>query len=229
VIRPIRASARVAFAALVLLSPAALPAETFTFSADRMSGGFAPGKESAVLVGSARVVSDGLEIRADRIELSGPDWRYVRCTGRVVAEDRGRGVRFISEDFFHDRVSKVSRMEGPSILEDRSNRLVVKGAWIQNDERTEVSEVRLGARILREDLACRAEFARYDRAAKLLELTGSPSVVKDGDEYRADRIVVNVETEEITLEGSVSGTVRVPAAADPASAGPSSAPAGDSP
>jgi len=40
-----------------------------------------------------------------------------------------------------------------------------------------------------------------------LELTGSPSAYKDGDEYRATRILVNTETEDIHLEGEVSGSV----------------------
>jgi len=118
-------------------------------------------------------------------------------------------------------------MEGPSTLEDRRNRLVVKGSWIENDDATEIAKVRIDARILREDLACRAEFARYDRGSGLLELSGSPVVIKDGDEYRAARIVVDVDTEEIWLEGSVSGSVSAKAAAGdrPAADGATSEPA----
>jgi lipopolysaccharide export system protein LptA len=200
-----RRAALVAAFACMIASIAS--AEAFSFSADGMSGSFSPGKENAVLTGNARVVSGSLEIRADRIEISGKDWRYVRCYGAVVAEDREKGIRFITGIFFHDRVASVSRMEGPSTLEDRRNRLVVKGSWIENDDATEIAKVRIGARILREDLACRAEFARYDRGTGLLELSGSPVVIKDGDEYRAARIVVDVDTEEIWLEGSVSGSV----------------------
>lgn len=202
------------------LAPAAT-AETFSFSADGMSGSFSPGKENAVLEGNARVVSGGLEIRAERIEISGKDWRYVRCYGKVVAEDKEKGIRFLTEVFFHDRVARISRMEGPSSLEDRRNRLVVKGSWIENDDATEIAKVRIGARILREDLACRAEFVRYDRGTGLLELSGTPVVIKDGDEYRAARIVVDVDTEEIWLEGSVTGSVRAAAGTDDESGGES--------
>ncbi|MBN1242855.1 MAG: hypothetical protein JXA15_09160 [Spirochaetales bacterium] len=207
--RPFRRAGVRALAAVALTFAlaSAAAAETFSFSADGMSGSFSPGKENAVLTGNALVVSGGLEIRADRIEISGKDWRYVRCYGAVVAEDKEKGIRFITETFFHDRVARISRMEGPSTLEDRRNRLVVKGSWIENDDATEIAKVRIGARILREDLACRSEFARYDRGSGLLELSGSPVVVKDGDEYRAARIVVDVDTEEIWLEGSVSGVV----------------------
>lgn len=224
--RPVRRMVlrRLAMIALgfAFLLPA--PSETFTFSADGMSGSFSPGKENAVLTGNARVISGSLEIRADRIEISGKDWRYVRCYGTVVAEDREKGIRFITENFFHDRVARLSRMEGPSTLEDRRNRLVVKGSWIENDDATEIAKVRVGARILREDLACRAEFARYDRSAGLLELSGSPVVVKDGDEYRAARIVVDVDTEEIWLEGSVSGRVSAAAGTGGKPAGEGAAP-----
>lgn len=225
-IRP-DAGLRAAVVALALALAPPVAAETFSFSADGMSGSFSPGKENAVLSGNARVVSGSLEIRADRIEISGKDWRYVRCYGAVVAEDKEKGIRFITETFFHDRVARISRMEGPSTLEDRRNRLVVKGSWIENDDATEIAKVRVGARILREDLACRAEFARYDRGTGLLELSGSPVVIKDGDEYRAARIVVDVDTEEIWLEGSVSGSVSAAAGSGgkPAGEGGESAPA----
>jgi len=62
-------------------------------------------------------------------------------------------------------------------------------------------------RILKKDLSCRAEYALFRRADKVLELSGMPSARKDGDEYRAARIVVNTETDEIRLEGEVSGKV----------------------
>jgi lipopolysaccharide export system protein LptA len=62
-------------------------------------------------------------------------------------------------------------------------------------------------RILKDKLACRAEYALYRRKDNELELTGSPSANKEGDEYKATRILVNTETEDIRLEGEVSGNV----------------------
>ena len=41
----------------------------------------------------------------------------------------------------------------------------------------------------------------------MLELTGKPTVKKGKDEFKAARISVNLDTEDIKLEGKVSGSV----------------------
>ena len=56
-------------------------------------------------------------------------------------------------------------------------------------------------------MVCRSEFARFRREEEILELSGMPYVYWKGDEYRASRIVINLKTDEIRLEGEVQGTV----------------------
>jgi lipopolysaccharide export system protein LptA len=209
----------VALAAL-LLSAASFPvaAEDFTFSADSMSGAMAKGRERAVLSGNAVVVSGGMRIAADRIELYGDDFRYAECSGRVVVVDEERGLRLTTERLFYDRRDKLSRLTGPSVMEDRQNKVVIKADYIENDDQRKIAVVQINVRILKENLSCRSEFARYDRAAKTLELSGMPVVKRDGDDYRAATILVDLDTEDIVLVGSVSGTVAAGAKKDSADA-----------
>jgi len=197
------------FAVLALLSAAMEPAvaEDFTFSADSMSGAMSKGRERAVLSGHAVVVSGSMRIEADAIELYGDEFRFAECAGHVVVVDEERGLRLTTEHLFYDRRDKVSRLTGPSVMEDRQNKVVIKGDYIENDDERKIAVVQINVRILKENLSCRAEFARYDRAAKTLELSGTPTVKRDGDEYRAATILVDLDTEDIVLQGSVSGTV----------------------
>ena len=67
----------------------------------------------------------------------------------------------------------------------------------------------MSVRVLRDDLTARAQFLRYRRNDDVLELSGFPVVFWDGDEYRARRIVMNLETEEIELIGQVQGSVQL--------------------
>lgn len=204
------AKARLAAAALAIAMAAAAQAasaEPFSFSADSMSGAMTEGRERAILVGNALVVSGAMRIRADRIELYGADFRYAECTGAVGVVDDEKGLRLSTERLFYDRRDKVARLTGPSVMEDRKNKVVIKGDYIENDDQRKVAVVQVNVRILKENLACRAEFARYDREAKSLELSGSPVVKRDRDEFRASTILVDLDTEDITLVGSVSGSV----------------------
>jgi lipopolysaccharide export system protein LptA len=187
--------------------PAALLAETFVFSADSVQSSLAQGKERTILAGRAKVKSGSLTITADRIELSGKDYATLECTGGVVAIDEEEGLRIETPRLVYDRKRKFSHMEGASVLEDRKNHVVLKAQWIENDGEAEVTVAEVNVRILKEDLSCRSEYAVYRRKDKSLELTGAPSARKGNDEYRATRILIDIETEDVRLEGAVQGTI----------------------
>ncbi len=57
-------------------------------------------------------------------------------------------------------------------------------------------------------MVCRAEHAVYHRQEKLLDLTGFPIVYKKDDEFRADKIRVDLDTDDVIMEGAVSGTIK---------------------
>ena len=194
-------------AALALAAPLASRAEPITFSADRVESVLAKGKERTVLVGRAKVTTGDISISADRIELAGKEYSYMDCSGSVKVADKERGIRLEAPRLYYDRTRKLTRAQGPSMLEDTKNELVLKAEWIENDGETEVTLAQVAVRILKKNLSCRAEYAVYRRGDKILELSGLPSAYKDGDEYRATRIIVNTDTEEIRLEGEVSGKV----------------------
>lgn len=192
-------------AGLLLVTGAS--ADDFSFSADSMTGSMTKGRERVLLQGNAVVLSDGMRISARRIELYGDDFRYAEATGQVSVVDDGRGLQLSTERLFYDRVDKLSRLSGPSVMEDRKNSVVIKGDFIENDDLREFALVQVNVRILRKNLSARSEFARYDRVANSLELTGSPTVRREGDEYRASLIRVDLDTDSIVLQGGVSGTV----------------------
>ena len=199
----------VAILAAVCLAvlPARLYADTFRFSADRMESVIAEGRERALLSGNARLTADDLEIQADSIELSGKDWRYARCTGSVTASDAEQGIRLTTEVLVYDRQTRVSRLEGESVLEDSKNRVVLKAFWMENDDERKVVRARIGVRVFKDKTSARSASLTYHRDEQMLEFLGSARVLRDGDEYKAERILLNLETDEITLTGGVSGTV----------------------
>jgi lipopolysaccharide export system protein LptA len=192
---------------LLALAAASSFAETITFSADRVESVLAKGKERTLLTGKARVTTGSMSISAERIELFGKDFAFIDCSGNVKVEDTERRIRLSSPRLYYDRQKKFARAQGPSVLEDDENELVLKAEWIENDGENEITLAQVAVRIIKENLVCRAEYAIYRRSDNALELSGNPMAIKDGDEFRATRIVVDTETEEIRLEGEVMGTV----------------------
>lgn len=194
-------------AALALARPAALPAENFSFSGDSTTLSLAEGGQRALLTGHGRVESQDLRITADSIELFGKDFVYAQAHGNVHVVDARRGLDLTSQELFYDRDRKISRIRGNAVLADIKNEMVVKGGFIEDRDKEQITIVQIGVRIFRKDIICRSEFARYQRDKKILELSGMPWVSKGGDVYQAARITINLDTEEITLEGSVQGTL----------------------
>ncbi len=198
---------RPVLAAILACSTLLAFADSFTFSADSVQSVLAEGKQRTVLSGHAKVLSDKISVSADKIEISGKDYSLLVCEGNVIADDKKNGIHLEAPRLSYDRDKSFAVLDGPAILEDGDNHVVLKADWIQDDGDQGITIAQVNVRILKEGLACRSEYAIYRRKEHLLELSGAPRVVKNGDEYRATRMVVNTDSEEITLEGSVSGSV----------------------
>jgi lipopolysaccharide export system protein LptA len=173
-----------------------------------MSGGKASGREITILTGNAEVRSDKLLLRADRIELQGEDNQFIDCTGHVWGQEEEKDIFFQTDRLRYDRTLKIARLEGNSTLEDKKNEIVVKGRFIEYDDETEVTVFQISVRLFKDTMVCRSEYAVYRRTEKILNLSGFPVVYKKDDEFRAERIRVDLDTDDVTMEGSVSGSIK---------------------
>lgn len=189
--------------------PAGIRADSFRFSGDRTEIVLAEGRERTVLRGNARVVSADITLEADQITLSGPDFRYAETTGRVRVTDAARDMTITADSLRFDRETENSRATGNVIVEDRANDLVVKGGYLETRDGGDLLFMQIAVRVLQDDLTARSQFLRYIRPEEILELSGFPVVYWKGDQYRATRIVLNLDTEEIEMQGRVEGSVFV--------------------
>lgn len=196
---------------LALLIGWAAHADSFKFSTDSMTAVLAKGKEHTILTGNARITNGNTTITADRIELYGTNFRYAQCSGDVRAVDAKQDITLTANNLFYDRTENLSRVQGYAVMTDTKNQIVVKGGFLENRGNEDITIVEIGVRILKvadnQQMACRAEFAEYNRKTDMLQLSGAPVVNWKGDTYRASRITINLKTDEIRLEGEVSGQI----------------------
>jgi lipopolysaccharide export system protein LptA len=183
-------------------------ADRFTFRADRMSGSKALGRETTILTGNAEVRSDNLLLRSEKVEIHGDDKQFIDCAGSVWGFEEEKEILFNSDRLRYDRKLKIARLEGHSSLEDRKNEIVARARFIEYDDQNEIAVFQISVRLFKDDMVCRAEYAVYYRNEKLLDLSGFPVVYKGDDEFRADRIRVDLDTDDVIMEGAVSGTIK---------------------
>lgn len=184
-------------------------ANTFKFSGDSTSISFSEDDRRTILTGNARIRSEDLLILAEEIELSGEDFRYARGRGNVQVENSSQKITLATEALFYDREREFVRIRDYAEMVDMQNEIVVKCGYLEYYNESELAIFQIGVRILKasEDgqMVCRSDFARYDRNADSLQLSGDPVVYWKGDRYSAVSITINLETDEISLEGDVEG------------------------
>jgi lipopolysaccharide export system protein LptA len=186
---------------------AALYADTFRFTGNRMSTSLAKGKERTLLRGEARIKSDQTEISADEIEIYGKDFQFAECRGNVVARDSKKKLFITCDTLRFDRINNNLLAAGNAYMEDEDNEIIIRGHRLENRDKEDLVIIQIGGRIIKKDLAARAEFTTYRRGVNTLELSGMPVLFWKKDEYRATRIMMNLDSEEITLLGAVTGTI----------------------
>lgn len=180
--------------------------EKIIFSADKMKGS-SSASGTTVLEGNARVKAGSMEISGDLIEMNGKNSRFIIATGNVSGADETEGYFFTANRLKYDRELEYAVLEGSAVMEDIKNNVTAKGGIITYDKKNETAVMQINVRILKEEIACRASFAVYSRSMDKLELTGAPTVVKGRDTFNASKITVDLKTEDIVMEGYVSGSV----------------------
>lgn len=179
-----------------------------TFSADKMQGTGRKGETSTVLTGNAKVAVDSLHISGDRIELYGKDYRYIKATGTVAGNDKEKGFTFSCASLVYDRTTEIAEFLGKAKVEDTKNKVQTAAERIEYNQKNEIILLQMNVSLKSKNINCTSLFAVYNRHTASLELTGRPLVKKGSDEFRAAKILVNLDTEDITFEGKVSGSVQ---------------------
>ena len=193
--------------AILLTAAAPLSAETWRFTAKQVSSTQSSSRSVTVLDGDARVASDTMTILADHLELGGEDYSRISGSGGVRLTDSDKGIAIESGRFDYDRSAKIIRFREQVTLVDEEEGIVIRCESLDLLEEEDLVIMQVAVRLIRDDIVCRGEFASFRREENTLEISGRPVVWRGDDEYRANRITVDLNTDEIVMEGTVSGAL----------------------
>ena len=192
---------------IFLAATAPLSAETWRFTANQVSSTQSSSRSVAVLEGDARVASDTMTILADYLELGGEDYSRISGSGGVRLTDSDKGISIESGRFDYDRDAKIIRFREQVSLVDEDEGIVIRCESLDLLEEEDLVIMQVAVRLIKDDIVCRGEFANFRREENNLEISGRPVVWRGDDEYRANRITVDLNTDEIVMEGTVSGAL----------------------
>ena len=180
------------------------------------SGGFTrvslrDGDRRVELSDNANAATDNVSIRADRILLYGTDYRYVECTGNIQAEEKEHSLIITASNIFFDREEETLLSDGWIEIKDTGHEAKLSGSWFEYSMKTSIILLQMQAGISKVTekglLTCSADSIEYNSDEQTLSLKGNAKVSWGSDNYRASYITVNIDTEDVTLHGMISGEV----------------------
>ena len=195
--------------AILILAGLTLFASEISFSGGYTKVSMQQGNKSVSLSGGAKVSTDQVDLSADSMKLYGENYRYVTCTGNVQANEHENGISFNSPDIFYDRQTGEVRSDSWIEIQDTKNQVSLSGAWFEYNMKTSIMKLQIMARIVKiaeeKLMVCRADDIVYNGKENTVTLRGNANVEWKDDSYKAAMIVVDLNTNDISLYGTISG------------------------
>lgn len=196
---------------IILICSLSLFPTSLSFSGGRSSLSLREGKEEVVLSEGAVITLDDMTIKSEKITLSGTDWRYVNSEGATYITDEKNGLDIKAVGLWFDREREYLSIESWFEIQDTENELSAMGGSMYFDMKNEVLELKQQVTLTKitDDsvMRCSAESVVYDRQNQTLTLSSNARVTLDLDQYRAEMISINLDTNEIKLEGRIEGSI----------------------
>lgn len=189
------------------ITPALTSAEKISFSADSMSGTVGDKSDSTTLSGEAYVLTDTMEISADVINMSGKDFRYIEATGSIKGKNTESEMEFTCGRMKYDRETKIAQLIDNVSLTDTKNEVTAKAQLIEYNQETDIAVMHIDIELKQKDNTCTGAYAVYRKKSQMLELSGNAQIQQGNDTFRAQEITLDLDSQEITLDGRVKGSI----------------------
>ena len=192
---------------VVLILPVPVSAERITFYADNMSGTAGSTSDTTKLEGNAYVRTASMEIAADSITMHGKNFRYIDAEGTIDGRNLDTKMEFKCGSMSYDRETKIATLRDSVHLEDTENKVSADAEIIEYNQNTDIAVLQIDITLKQKDNVCNGAYAVYRKKAQMLELSGNSQIKQGEDTFRAQEITLDLNSQEITLNGRVKGSV----------------------
>lgn len=168
-------------------------------------------KKIITLTGDANVSIDSLNIKADSISLEGESYEKISSSGKIEVSDEEKGLFIRCNSLSYNKDSEILFIKGYHELSDDKNEIQVSANSLEYDMREEKLTLMMNVHLLKASgndiLSCKAEQIEYNRRTNFLNIFGSATLSFRGNVYQAKAITVDLDNEEISLEGRIKGSI----------------------
>ncbi len=185
-------------------------AQPISFSGGYTRAVMREGQETILLSQGAVVEAGSIQFEAQSIELIGPEARYITAQGNVQIIDKEQQIMINSTSLSYDREMEQLLVDGWVEVQDLKHEILASGAYLSYSRNLGLMKLQISAKLLRHTesgpMVCRADSIEYDRNNQQLLLIGNSEIQWKSDVYRSAITTVNLQTDEIIMEGAIEGT-----------------------
>lgn len=192
---------------LFIFMTASAFSEKIIFSANHLSGTIGDKTDSTTLSGQAYVKTESMEISADEITMSGDDFRFIEANGAIKGTNTESELDFTCVHLHYDRETKIATLSGDVNLTDTKNDVNAKAQLIEYNQNTDIAIMQVDINLTQKDNVCSGVYAVYRKKDQTLDLSGNAQIKQGDDTFRAQEITLDLDSQEITLDGRVKGSV----------------------
>ena len=131
----------------------------------------------------------------------------IKAEGNVVGKNTESNLDFSCGRLIYDRETKIATLENDVKLTDIDNDVVAQAQIIEYNQDSEIAVMQIKINLTQKDNVCTSAYAIYKKNEQILEMSGNPKIVQNGDTFRAQTIKLDMDSQEITLSGRVKGAV----------------------
>ena len=191
----------------LVLCAASLCAEKISFSSGSMKGIVGDKSDTTELSGGAYVLTESMEISADSIKMSGKDFRFIEAAGTVKGKNSEAELEFECGSLKYDRETKIAELFDSVSLTDVKNNVTATAQMIEYNQTSDIAVMQMEIELKQKDNVCKGAYAVYRKKDQMLELSGNAQIKQGDDSFRAQEITLNLDSQEITLDGRVKGSI----------------------
>lgn len=163
--------------------------------------------DTTTLIGNAYVKTSSIEIHANKIQLSGKDFRMVEANGNIKGKNFSTNLEFTCDQISYDRETKVAILRDGVNFIDATNDVTAKAEIIEYNQDTDIAVLQININLTQKDNVCTSAYAVYKKKEQILNLSGNAQIAQGSDTFRAQEIELDLDTQKITLDGRVRGSV----------------------
>ena len=188
-----------------------LAAEALTFSGGYTKMDMQEGHQIINLSDGAQVKNGSLSIQAQSIQINGDDYSFLTCTNTVIITDTDKGMTLRTNKITYDRTNDL--IESDSFIEIDNTDLAfhVTAHYLNYNVDKGTMELQVDVKLYHDAegklMACQADSLSFDLTNKILILLGNATVDYDANNYQAQAITIDLNTNAIKMDGNIKGTI----------------------